>query len=99
MMFALIAHDKPRGLTDRLAVRPEHLEHLESLGDKLVMAGPFIDDDDNPSGSIVIIEAASQGEAEELFKADPFIVKGVFRDYEIRRWRLTINRLAEAANG
>ena len=38
-----------------------------------------------------MIEAASQGEAEAVFKQDPFIVKGVFGAYQVRPWKLTIN--------
>lgn len=91
MLYALIADDRPDGLADRLAIRPEHMTHLESLGDKLVLAGPFLDQKGEPNGSIVIIEAASQGEAETLFRRDPFIAKGVFGAYQVRPWRLTIN--------
>ena len=95
MLYALVADDRPDGLADRLAVRPEHLAHLESLGDKLILAGPFLDQNGDANGSIVIIEAASQAEAETLFRKDPFIVKGVFSAYQVRPWRLTINNTAK----
>ena len=54
MLFALIADDKPEGLAARMAVRPEHLKHLEALGDKLKLAGPFLDQQGNMVGSIVL---------------------------------------------
>lgn len=91
MLYALIADDKPEGLADRLAIRPEHLKHLEGLGDRLILAGPFVDQKGDANGSIVIIEASSQGEAETLFRKDPFIVQGVFGAYQVRPWKLTIN--------
>ena len=94
MLYALVADDKPDGLADRLANRPEHLAHLESLGDKLILAGPFLDQSGEANGSIVIIEAENQAEAETLFRKDPFVVKGVFNAYQIRPWKLTINKLA-----
>jgi len=96
MLFALVADDKPDGLADRLAIRPEHLKHLESLGEKLILAGPFTDQNGDSNGSIVVIEAATQAEAEALFKKDPFIVKGLFTSYQIRPWKLTINNTIKA---
>jgi uncharacterized protein YciI len=41
MLYALICTDKPNSLAIRKAKRPEHLAYLQSLGDGLVLAGPF----------------------------------------------------------
>ena len=30
--YSIIATDKPNGLEHRMAVRPEHLKHLDNLG-------------------------------------------------------------------
>ena len=94
MLFAIIADDKPDGLDHRLAVRPAHLEHLRTLGEKLVFAGPFLDDDEKPKGSLMVIEAPSQQAAEALARQDPFVAQGVFARYEIRRWHWGINNPA-----
>lgn len=91
MLYAIIAEDKPGGLEHRLAVRPTHLEHLGTLGDKLVFAGPFLDAEDKPCGSLVVIEAPSQAEAEAMAARDPFVVQGVFGSYQVRRWTWGIN--------
>ena len=71
MLFALIAYDKPNGLPDRLRIRPSHLEHLERLGDRLKLAGPFLDPAGEPNGSIVIIEAENQGRGRAAVRARP----------------------------
>ena len=63
-------------------------------GDRLVLAGPFQDEDGKPAGSFMVIEAASQAEAEAIYGRDPFIVQGVFGSWEISRWALTINKAA-----
>ena len=47
MLFALVAHDRPNSVERRMAIRPEHLKHLESLGDTLILAGPFLNDKDD----------------------------------------------------
>lgn len=91
MLYAIIAEDKPNGLEHRLAVRPTHLAHLDSLGDKLVFAGPFLDANEKPCGSLVVIDAASQAEAEAMAARDPFVTEGVFASYTVRRWNWGIN--------
>lgn len=90
-LYAMIAKDKANGLEHRLAVRPEHLKHLETLGQRLVMAGPFQTEEGNAMGSWVVIEAANLAEATKLFEADPFVVRGVFQSHEITRWSWGIN--------
>jgi uncharacterized protein YciI len=87
----LIAHDKPGHLSTRQAVRPEHLKHLESLGDRLILAGPFLDDNGDMTGSIVVIEAESYAAAKADFDRDPFTLAGLFDSVTIKRWHLGIN--------
>jgi len=91
VLYAIIAEDKADGLEHRLAVRPTHLEHLKTLGDKLVFAGPFLDASEKPCGSLMVIDAASHAEAEAVAASDPFVAQGVFARYEVRRWNWGIN--------
>jgi hypothetical protein len=92
--YSIVAKDKANGLEHRMAVRPEHLKHLENLGDKLVIAGPFQTEAATATGSFMVIEAPDLKTATELFEQDPFIKSGVFESYEISRWALTINKSA-----
>jgi uncharacterized protein YciI len=91
MLYAIIAEDKPNGLEHRLAVRPTHLEHLKTLGDKLVFAGPFLDENEKPKGSLMVIDAPGHAEAEAMAEQDPFVTQGVFARYEVKRWNWGIN--------
>jgi uncharacterized protein YciI len=91
MLFAMIARDAVGALDKRLETRPVHLEHLHSLGKKLVFAGALLDADEKPEGSIVILEAESLGEAQKMADADPFVAAGVFASYEVKRWRVAVN--------
>ena len=90
-LFAIIAQDQPNGVEHRMAVRPTHLEHLKTLGDKMVFAGPFLDENDKPSGSLMVIEAADLAEAQAMAAADPFAKEKVFASYEVKRWNWGIN--------
>ena len=93
MLFALIAYDKPNGLPERLKARPDHLEFLKSLGDRLKLAGAFLDPAGEMNGSLVVIETENQGEAEAAFGRDPYLQRGVFGSYEIRPYRIAINHM------
>ena len=92
--YSIVATDKPDGLEHRMAVRPEHLKHLDNLGDKLVIAGPFQTEEGKATGSFMVIEAPDLATATALYEEDPFIKQGVFERYEISRWALTINKAA-----
>jgi len=92
MLFALICTDKPNGLAIRKANRPDHLAYLESLGDTLVFAGPFTEEDGQTmNGSLVVIEANSLRDARAIADGDPFAKAGLFASVEIRPWLWTID--------
>lgn len=95
MLYAIVAYDKPNGLAHRMEVRPDHLAHLDTLGDKLVLAGPFLDAKGDMNGSFMVIEAESQADAEAVFARDPFVSRGVFGQIEIRPWKIGINRTSK----
>jgi uncharacterized protein YciI len=93
MLFALVALDRPNSVDRRMAIRPEHLKHLDTLGEQLVLAGPFLNDKEEGVGSIVIIEAETLDEARELFNRDPFVRENLFDQVTIKPWRLGINKM------
>ncbi|MGA8689526.1 MAG: YciI family protein [Methyloceanibacter sp.] len=96
MLYALICTDKPNSLAIRKAKRPEHVEYLESLGDALVIAGPFTEaDGETMNGSLIVIEAASLQAAEKIAAGDPFAKAGLFASVEIRPWLWTFNSPAD----
>lgn len=65
--------------------RPAHRAYLTELRErgKLVASGPFEDD----SGALIIYEADSVEEAEELIRHDPFREAGVFARWTIKPWK------------
>ena len=93
MQFALVGLDRPNAVADRTRIRPEHLKHLEALGEALLLAGPFLNEQGEGVGSIVIIEAASLAEARAAFGRDPFMREGLFDQVTIKPWKATINHL------
>jgi uncharacterized protein YciI len=93
MLYALICTDKPDSLGIRKANRPEHVEYLQSLDDRLVFAGPFTEPDGQTmNGSLIVIEAASLQAAKEIAAGDPFAKAGLFASVEVRPWLWTLNK-------
>ena len=91
MLFVIEAKDKPDGLEVRMATRPAHLAYLKGLGDALVLAGPFQDEGGKPVGSLVIVNAGSQTEAEAIAADDPYVGAGLFETSSVRPWVWAIN--------
>jgi uncharacterized protein YciI len=65
-------------------LRPLHRQYLTVLKarGKLAACGPFTDD----GGALIIYEADSRAEAEQLLQADPFHRNGIFLHYQLRPW-------------
>lgn len=93
MQFAMVALDRPDAVADRMRIRPEHLKHLDALGDSLLLAGPFLNGKGEGIGSIVIIESESLETARAAFNRDPFVREGLFDQVTIKPWKATINHL------
>jgi uncharacterized protein len=78
----------PRTLSDsteRMKIQMGHLKNILRLADenKMVMAGPFIDDQD--IRGIFIFDASSREEVEEWLKSDPAVKAGLLAT-EIHPW-------------
>lgn len=56
MQYFIFRQDKANSKELRMKTRPAHMEYAERIGDKLVFAGPAMDDDDNMIASVWIVE-------------------------------------------
>ncbi len=94
MNYALYCTDKPGHLQVRMDNRPAHVDYLNTLNaeGKLVLAGPTLDADNKPTGSIVIVEAESMEAAQALAAGDPYAKAGLFASVEIRAWNWVFNK-------
>ena len=89
MRFALICTDKADHIDVRKANRDSHLEHIRASG-VVEMAGPFLNDKGEMSGSLVILDVASRLEAEAWAAADPYAKAGLFAKVRIEEWKKVI---------
>lgn len=84
-LFCLIGRDGPRGLELRKQHRGAHLENMQPLEDsgRLRYAGPLIDDDGDPCGSVIVFEADDLASARAFAVADPYVTGAVFGSWEV----------------
>lgn len=98
MLFAIIAKDKEGAHEVRQDNREAHLKYLKSLGNKLKLAGPFLDPArDIMTGSLLVVEAKNQSAAISIAANDPYARAGLFASVDIRPWKWTVGAPEEPA--
>ena len=97
-LFVISWSDKPGALDLRMASREAHLAHIHAQGDKVKLGGPYLDEAGQMCGSLIIIEAESQAEAEAFHAQDPYKLAGIFETSTITPWRLTTEKFSQGAS-
>jgi uncharacterized protein YciI len=95
MLYAIIASDIENTLSKRLAARPAHLARLEALKNegRLIIAGPHPAIDSNDpgeagfTGSLVIAEFETLGDAQNWADNDPYISAGVYDQIKVKPFK------------
>ncbi|WP_299684662.1 YciI family protein [uncultured Tateyamaria sp.] len=91
MFYALMAWDKSGALDLRMAHRPDHLAYLKDSG-VVRQAGPFLDADEKPCGSLIVLDVPDMAAAQAWADADPYAKAGLFDTVRIAPW----NRVLDA---
>lgn len=87
MYFVITCKDKEGGLPLRMETRPAHVEFLEAHLDNMLAAGPTLDAEGNPSGSVLIMDFDSIEDAENWAAQDPYAKAGLFESVSITAWK------------
>ena len=84
-LYCYLGQDGPDSLAKRPDARPAHLAHLEPLAQagRVRFAGPLLDDQGNPCGSLIVLEAEDYAEASRIAQADPYLERGVFERVDV----------------
>jgi len=88
--FAITTKDKENSQELRRQTRPAHLAYLAPYLDRILVAGPFLDEDDNSTGGLVIIDLPDLETARDFAHNDPYAGAGLFEQVEVRPWRKVI---------
>jgi len=91
--FVLICIDKPNSLALRMANREAHLAYAGGLG-VVRLGGPFLDENGDMAGSLIVLEVEDRAAAEAFAAGDPYGKAGLFERVEIRPWRATFGAIA-----
>ncbi|SLN12231.1 YciI-like protein [Aquimixticola soesokkakensis] len=89
MTYALICRDKAGALEIRKANREAHLDYIAQTG-VVRIAGPFLDDDGQMSGSLVVLDVQTKEQAETWAQNDPYAKAGLFDSVSIQAWKQVI---------
>lgn len=83
--FLFFCVDNPGAQAIRDQHMKAHLQHIETVMEHLVLAGPCPGsaEGEPTQGSLLIFRAATQADAEALFKQDPYFAAGVWKSWEM----------------
>lgn len=81
--FAIICWDAPDSAAARASARDAHSARIESIIDRLSIAGPLKDASGAFTGSLVIVKADDEAGARAILEADPYFTAGVWARFEI----------------
>jgi hypothetical protein len=92
MWFVIWAEDAPNSLAARRATRPAHLDRLKALqtAGRLLVAGPCPaiaatdPGDAGFTGSMVVAEFDTLGDAQAWANADPYLAAGVYEKVTVK---------------
>ncbi|MGH8362946.1 MAG: YciI family protein [Gammaproteobacteria bacterium] len=98
MWYAILSEDASGSLAQRGAARPAHVQRLEELKQhgRLLVAGPHpaidapVPGAAGYSGSLVIADFASLGEAQAWADTDPYMAAGVYARVAVKPFLKTL---------
>lgn len=91
-VFAIHCIDKPLQRDLRAATRADHLAYLESVIDQVVLAGPLLDDEGVPIGSMLLMDFPDRRAAVAFAADDPYARAGLFASVAVTAWRQVLPR-------
>jgi uncharacterized protein YciI len=94
MRYVIQAFDNKNSLHIRVANRGDHVEYVQTQNVKLLLAGPLINDkNEEPIGTLLVVEADSRKDAETYAQNDPYNKAGLFAETRITAINITVNNL------
>jgi hypothetical protein len=90
MLFVITALDKENSRDLRMATRAAHFDYAHATG-VVRLGGPFLDENGDMIGSLIIIEAVDLAAAREWQRNDPYAKAGLFAHADVRPWKATAN--------
>tara|TARA_B100000989_G_scaffold294912_1_gene274891 strand:- start:1500 stop:1772 length:273 start_codon:yes stop_codon:yes gene_type:complete len=87
MLYSIYCYDKNGSLERRKSLRGDHISYLKKFEQKILTAGPLLSENEEPVGSLLILDFVSKQEAETFSKNDPYYLGGLFKKIEICKFK------------
>lgn len=87
--------NKPKEMREALMM--EHLSYIETILDKVLVAGPIFDDDNKSIiGSLLVYKTDDKAQARSYLEADPYYTADIWGDISVNVFR---GALGDAVGG
>jgi uncharacterized protein YciI len=84
MAYAVVLRDAPGSATPRREHLQRHLEFVERVIDRILVAGPLSDPASGlQTGSLYVLDVADHAAARALLEQDPYYAAGVWADVTV----------------
>ena len=90
MAYLITCKDKENSIELRLSTREEHIKYLKKIKKKLILAGPILDKNDNPVGTVLIVDFDELAAVKKFLYDDPYSKVNLFQEVEIIRFKKVI---------
>ena len=90
MTYLITCTDKENSIDLRLSTREEHIKYLKKIKKKLILAGPILDKNDNPVGTVLIVDFDNLNAVKKFLNEDPYSKVNLFNDIKIVRFKKVI---------
>jgi uncharacterized protein YciI len=92
-LFVAVCIDKPNSLELRMATREAHFAYVRGKQGMMKLGGPFLDENGQMAGSLIVFEAEDLEAAKAFSAEDPYTKAGLFERVEVRPWKATFGSL------
>ena len=90
MAYLITCTDKENSLDLRLSTREKHIKYLKKIKRKLILAGPILDKNDNPVGTVLVVDFDELTAVREFLNEDPYSKVNLFKEVNIIRFKKVI---------
>ena len=90
MAYLITCTDKENSIDLRLSTREKHIKYLKKIKKKLILAGPISDKNNNPVGTVLIVDFDNLNAVKKFLNEDPYSKVNLFNDIKIVRFKKVI---------
>ncbi len=87
MAYILTCIDKKNSLDLRLSTREKHIKYLKSIKEKLILAGPILDNNQDPEGTVLVLDFDTIEQVTVFLQNDPYSKVNLFKSVKIIKFK------------